>query len=487
MANYRYRRETGRTRRKSGRIWRRALFTIVLVAVGAAAVIGGKRFYDKIQHEKEVSQVLDTGSIYHGISVEGVSVGGMTIGQAENALKGKEKEADGNYEITITYGSKEWKLTEKDLSFQYDTADVLKKAYEFGRSGDREQRFQTVKALKTNPKNFSLTATPEAESLKPKLEEIAAQIGKKATEPAVVSFNFQTKSFGYREGEKGISVNSGEFYQKVKDLVEGSRVGTVPVPVSKVNFKNSLAQIKKHMGKLSEFSTTSTNNADGTYNMSRALRAAGGASVASGATFSFFGRVGPCDQAHGYRPAGAILNGILVQDYGGGICQASTTLYGAVLRAGMTIVERTNHSIPSSYCPIGQDATVSYPALDFKFRNPTPFPAYIVTRAEGRKLTAEMYGYRPDDYDEIRITSQVKETIPAPEEPKYVLDKSLPAGTVKQAARARKGYRAVAQRVFYKNGKIVKTEKLPSSYYKPQAACYTYAEGTDPGKGKKAA
>ncbi len=451
---------------------RAAVITVVLLAVGAAAVFGGRRLYARMQHEKEVAALLDTNLFYRGITVQGVNVGGMTLQQAKNALKGKEKEAAGHYDIAVTYGGKTWRLTEADMTFSGNTDEVLKAAYSYGRTGDREQRWQRVKALEKKPKNYTLSAKPDEDALKKKTGEIAAQVNREPEDPTVVSFNPAGKTFVYRDGVQGLEVDTQALWAGVKAVAEGPRTGTVALKVNAVPFETSLAQVKSHMRKIGEYSTTSTNSADGTYNMMRALKAVSGTVVKPGATFSFFGRVGPCDQAHGYRPAGAILNGSLVQDYGGGICQASTTLYGAILRAGMEVVERTNHSIPSSYCPIGQDATVSYPALDLKFRNPTPYPVYILTYTSGRRLTAEVYGYRPPEYDEIRVTSQVTQTIAAPSKPRYVQDRSLPAGSVRLAAKAHTGYRAAAQRVYYKNGKIVKTEKLPSSYYKPQAACY---------------
>ena len=117
--------------------------------------------------------------------------------------------------------------------------------------------------------------------------------------------------------------------------------------------------------RMSQFTTVSTNNSNGTYNMSKALKSFNQVVIQPGQTISFFDIAGPCGKAEGYLPAG-VVGGI---GYGGGICQASTTLYGAALRAGLTIVERRNHSVPSTYVPIGQDAMVNYGSSDLKIRN----------------------------------------------------------------------------------------------------------------------
>ena len=184
--------------------------------------------------------------------------------------------------------------------------------------------------------------------------------------------------------------------------------------------------------RMSQFTTVSTNNSNGTYNMSKALKSFNQVVIQPGQTISFFDIAGPCGKAEGYLPAG-VVGGI---GYGGGICQASTTLYGAALRAGLTIVERRNHSVPSTYVPIGQDAMVNYGSSDLKIRNDFNFPVKLVTYTKGKTLYAEVWGTQPSWYDYISIESWWS------------------------GSRS-----AVAYRKYIKNGQVVKTEQLPSSYY----------------------
>ena len=137
----------------------------------------------------------------------------------------------------------------------------------------------------------------------------------------------------------------------------------------------------------------------------------------------------------------------------------------------MKIISRKNHSIPSTYCPIGQDAAVSYPNLDFKLQNTSKYPVYIVSGMKGRVLTVTFY-------DKIVVTSKKTQTIPAPSTAKYTVDNSLKAGSKRLDSKARAGSKAVAQRTFYKIGAVVKTENLPSSYYPPLPAFYSVGPGT---------
>lgn len=184
--------------------------------------------------------------------------------------------------------------------------------------------------------------------------------------------------------------------------------------------------------RMSQFTTVSTNNSNGTYNMSKALKSFNQVVIQPGQTISFFDIAGPCGKAEGYLPTG-VVGGI---GYGGGICQASTTLYGAALRAGLTIVERRNHSVPSTYVPIGQDAMVNYGSSDLKIRNDFNFPVKLVTYTKGKTLYAEVWGTQPSWYDYVSIESWWS------------------------GSRS-----AVAYRKYIKNGQVVKTEQLPSSYY----------------------
>lgn len=466
---------SGAKRKKHTALW---ITLAVVLVLGAAGGFFGTQLYSVYQHQAEVAAAIDTNTFYPGIVVQGVDLGGKTMDQAQSEMKALEPSLRDKVDITLTHGEKSWKITQDDLSFTFSTDSVLKEAYSYARDGDREERYQKVQALKTTPKTWSITNTMNYDGVKTKLETIAKDIAYDPVDATVASFDPKTATFSYVDGKNGLSVDTNKLIADVEKLINGSKTGTVEVPTVVVPFNKTVAEVKSHLQKLGTYSTVSTNTANGTYNMARALAAVNGTCVKPGEVFSFNATTGNCNKANGYKEAGAILNGRMIQSYGGGICQASTTIYGAALRSGMVIVQRSNHSIPSVYCPIGQDAAVSYPELDFKFKNPTPYPVYIVTSTKNKTLTATFYGYQPPDYDRIEITSQKTATIDAPKEVKYIVDNTLAKGTKKLTSKARNGYRATATRLYYKNGSIVKTEQLPSSYYRPSPAYYSIGPGT---------
>ena len=117
-------------------------------------------------------------------------------------------------------------------------------------------------------------------------------------------------------------------------------------------------------------------------------------------------------QERGYRKAGVFIGTSVVDDYGGGVCQVSTTLYVALLKAGFEIVERYNHGMPVSYVPLGMDATVAFDILDLKMKNSTEVPCILKLQAQDGCLTVKVFGKKDPDMV-IEIEPKVVKEIPA--------------------------------------------------------------------------
>jgi vancomycin resistance protein YoaR len=111
-----------------------------------------------------------------------------------------------------------------------------------------------------------------------------------------------------------------------------------------------------------------------------------------GGVFSFNETVGPRTAERGFMPAPVILMGARDMDYGGGVCQVSSTLYNSVLASGLKIIERHQHSVPVHYVPSGRDATVAYDDLDFKFQNTSPGPVIIKSGVSQGKVWVQILG-----------------------------------------------------------------------------------------------
>jgi vancomycin resistance protein YoaR len=145
-------------------------------------------------------------------------------------------------------------------------------------------------------------------------------------------------------------------------------------------------------GLLGTYTTHTTNVANRNTNISLAASTLTNTVIAPGQTYSFNGSLGNTTAAKGYKVAGILVNGKPSQGIGGGICQVSSTMYNAVLEAGMKIVERHAHSAEVGYVPKGRDATVSYGSLDFKWMNNKSSNIYMVIAYNNRSLTVSVYG-----------------------------------------------------------------------------------------------
>ena len=182
-----------------------------------------------------------------------------------------------------------------------------------------------------------------------------------------------------------------------------------------------------------------------------------------GEEFSYNGVVGQRTPERGFKAAGAYSNGQLIDEVGGGVCQPSSTLYMAVLRADLEVTERTNHSMTVSYTPLGEDATVSYGSLDFKFKNNTDYPIKLVTVREGSQMKVTIIGTKVDDKT-VRLGTEILETL-TPETIKKT-DSSLKPGETEVQQSAVTGYKTITYKYVTVNGETTKEVANRSSYRK---------------------
>lgn len=171
------------------------------------------------------------------------------------------------------------------------------------------------------------------------------------------------------------------------------------------------------------------------------------------------------EKQFGFQEAPVILNGKLVPGIGGGICQVSTTLYNAVLRAGLKITERRNHSLPISYAPLGQDATFADGWINFRFRNTTGSHLLIRTDVTETGITVKLFG-RMDEAVTYEIVSNTIETIAPPV--KVLANPTLAANQEVLLLEGKPGYVVETYRIRKKNGVVEAQERISKDTYSPQ-------------------
>jgi len=217
------------------------------------------------------------------------------------------------------------------------------------------------------------------------------------------------------------------------------------------------------------------------HNLSLAASRINGTLVPPGEEFSFNNSVGDVSYATGYQSAYVIKDGRTVLGDGGGVCQDSTTLFRAVLDAGLPVTSRRAHSYRVVYYEKGNfkpgiDATVYSPTTDFRFKNDTPAYLLIQTTTDlsQAKLTYEIYG-TPDGRVSSISNHRVWDQQPPPE-PLYQDDPSLPAGTTKQVDFAAWGSKAAFDYTVVRNGETL-IDRTFYSNFRPWQAVYLRGTG----------
>ena len=218
--------------------------------------------------------------------------------------------------------------------------------------------------------------------------------------------------------------------------------------------------------KLATYSTSyASSNANRSTNIALAASKINGTVLMPGEEFSFNGTVGKRTAANGFKTATVYSNGQVTTDYGGGICQVSSTLYNTVLKANLEITNRVNHTFTVGYVPIGLDATVSWGSPDFKFKNNRSYPIKIVATTSNKRLTISVYGLKEDVEYEVELVSYKTGTIPYSKV--YTTDSSLGKGKTKVVQSGSNGATSVAYKILKLNGKEVSRTLLSKDRYSP--------------------
>lgn len=322
-----------------------------------------------------------------------------------------------------------------------------------------------------------------------KIANLAANLALSIDRPTQnASFNFDgNKVVEFKPAIKGLKVNQAETAKaigtKLEQMENQEEDNIVKIVISESEPEiqtgdiNNLG-IKELIGKGE--STFHGSIASREHNIALTAAKLNGVLVAPGEVFSFNQTVGDISAATGFQAAYIIKDGRTILGDGGGVCQDSTTLFRAILDAGLPILERQAHAYRVSYyeqnAKPGFDATVYDPTADLKFKNDTPGHILIQTKVDLAKnyLRIEFYGTgdgRRVSIGNIRLWNQ---TPPPPDI--YQDDPSLPAGTVKQVDWKAWGAKAAFDWKVVRNGEVLQ-EKTFFSNYRPWQAVYLKGTG----------
>ena len=432
---------------------------------------GREDFFDECRKE------VYTGKIYPGVYIDDEHVGGLTKEEAIRKISSLHNDAAGAFDITVSVGNESWHVNSERVPVSRNTEEIVEKAWAVGRSNTSglkggavtpfQEHVNQVADLRTHPSTFATKQDYDHEALRNLTDGIVNYVNREPVNSMVYSFDFNTKAFTFTDDQPGAKIDPDQLYAQLTEVLDsGTTQKELRVVPEKVIADLTKAELMNSFGLISAYTTNTTKDKNRNTNIELSARAISGITVQPGEIFSFNGATGERTAAKGYKEAPAISGGQSKDEVGGGVCQTSSTLFNAVVRADLEIIERNAHAWPSSYIEKGFDATVNWPGLDFKFRNNTNQPIFIVAGYSNRQVTVNIYGMSLGPGVKIDLESELVRTIPQPEGINYVLNTSLAPGESKKTVTGRKGYEVNTWKVWYQGNREIKREVLFKTTYK---------------------
>lgn len=370
-----------------------ALLAALGVGAYAARVIYDVRLYD------------DT--FYPGIYLDEVELKGMTLAEAEQAVNELNQKRIDAVCLSVEYGDEVFSIDSSGLKAQIDTREQLDELWQLGREGDYAARHSQIVSIAGNNVHRQTTVSYSETALDNFLSGIKSDVDKSPKDATIKFSPNESEKFKIGESASGREVDLTALKADARAAID-SGDGRLELTPKRLEPDFTTADARACTGKLVTYSTQiRSSNSARTANIKLALGFYHGLRVEPGQQVDFNKLVGNRTEARGFKAAPEYSNGEIVEGVGGGVCQASTTLYGALLRTGMRIDERYNHSMTVGYVPKSQDAAVVYPGKTLSFTNTTGYPAFFTTRVTSDTAMVTIYGYDMYPGKSVDIQSEV--------------------------------------------------------------------------------
>lgn len=436
-----------------------SVLAIGLFVSGAVLVYG---YYTENERIEEMRTVVQSELFHEGITINGIPMGGLSYEDGLARVEAYDAEQMEQFTAVIRVEDREWA---EDVPVTANTLEVVNEAYALGRSGTLEEDYAQINSIAQGGAQYETKYSADPSALHTLASGISAQVDVEAVDATVSDFDVKKKTFTFSEEQSGRKL---DVERLLSDLETAIATEAYPIQITgqmvTVEPAVTKAELEVSNKLLATFTTKTTKNAARNKNIELCSAAIDGSVILPGETFSINDTTGKRSVEKGYQEAGAILNGRLVPEPGGGVCQVSTTLFNAAVRAGFEIVERNNHSYPIDYVEKGHDAMIDYPNKDLKFTNISTGPVYLVAYFADRTLTIEFYGTPIlENGIEVTMRTEITEEIPMPAAI-YEPDPNEVQGTEIEDRKGRTGYRMLTYIEYNKGGAVVETKTYKSSY-----------------------
>ncbi len=487
--------------------------------------------------------LLDFGTVMKGVNVAGIDISGMARQEAIDATAGVPDELLGNISIPIDVNGEMLTFSAEELGLDTDYEDVIRNAISYGHTGALDDRMKSALTAQNGLADFKVTVRAKRENVEAALKAIKEKLDKQPEDASwqftpsghyasgaeydskvsgqlelipqdgmpnallyqyyrtskfikgYIPVNSNISRFVYTEEENGLVVDMNPVADSLISAVEKGDYSAITAPVQTPEPQMRIDAVMDKTQLISSWTSSyeSHDDAERNFNVAKLSGIINGVIIKPGEVWSVNEEAGPRTYNNGWKGAPGIYKGAFVTEPGGGVCQISSTIYNAALRAGLEIVESSRHSVISNYMPLGLDATISTGGKDLKIKNPYDTPVFIVSyvNKKEKNVTVEFYG-PPVIHEKygpviLNFSSELIERTGMPgtnvhynasETPD---GKPIAPGSSKNFVTARRGTRAqVYIHYISPDGKELGKEKLYVAVY-PKIEGEKYVNGPPPG------
>lgn len=439
---------------------------VFVLAVAALAGASG------IARAEENTQNVIPSKVYIG----DVAIGGMTEEEAKQAV---QEDIDNKLkaQIVLRAGDSQTSVTAKELGVQWANTHITGEAANIGKIGNLIQRYKDMKDLEHEDKVYDIEYSVDETVLQAWLDANAASLNQDAVDNGLKR---EDGEFIFIPGQEGIEVDVEKSAEMIADYFTGNwneSDGEISLAANVVEPRCSEEELRSIKDVLGSYSTNFGDSSTGrAKNVTTATGKIDGTILYPGEQFSVYDAIEPLDASGGYELAGAYENGTTVESYGGGVCQVSTTLYNAAIRAELEITQRSNHSMLVSYVQPSMDAAIAGTYKDLKFVNSLDTPIYIEGYTQGKTVYFNIFGKetRPANRKVDFVSETLEEIMPAP---KFEASAD-PVGVINQTQKKHVGNTARLWKIVTVDGQEESREVFNTSTYNASPDIYSVGTAT---------
>ncbi len=411
-----------------------------------------------------------------GVYADEVDLSGLTYKEAKDKVE-EYITTLRDRQITLTsINDRTSTVSAGDLGIKWSNSDLLIEAVDLGKTGNVIARYKANKDLEVEHKVYDVSVKADKSYVRNVVQTESDLSGSDAKD---ATMTIENGEFKITEGQEGFGIDVDKSVDEVmKAMDEWDKEDTsIELVSGMIQPKGKAEDLEKVHDLLGSFKTSfSSSGKERSGNVRNGTKLINGTLLYPGEQLSVYETVSPFTEENGYFLAGSYLNGLVVESLGGGICQVSSTLYNAVIRAELQVDERSNHSMIVNYVDMSADAAISGTAKDFKFTNNLADPVYIEGyTTEDKQVVFNIYGVETRPSNRSLSFESVELERTEPEGERIVADPELPAGKVSVQS-AHTGYLGEYWKIVKVDG--VETERVRLNKSKYQAVPKTASVGT---------